>query len=105
MVHFVAVLAQAEQFCFHVSRVPHADALVSRSRDHKAFVEGRVVYREDLGNVGLDALTTSRLTSIPYFEFFVVAHRGELVDIVMVPANVLDHLRVRLPHVQRVDRW
>ena len=53
----------------------------------------------------LDALSAIRLTGVPNFEFFVVADRSKLIQVVMVPADVLDDLRMGFPCVQRINSW
>ena len=55
--------------------------------------------------MGFDRLAGLLLTHVPDFEFLVVAYRCEFVAVVMVPADVFNHLGVGLPRYQRVDCW
>ena len=103
-IDFVSVLPETEQLGAHISGVPHCHALVCRARNHQILVEWGVVHTHDLGNVRVDVLGGPPLAHVPNFEFLVVTNRGKLVLIMMVPAHVLNHLRVSVVQLEhRVD--
>lgn len=97
------MLAEAEQLCFHVTCVPHRDASVSRAGDHQTLVEWGVVDGHNFSNVRFDALGGHFLSHVPDFQFLIVTHSSEFVDVVVVPADVLDDLGVCVKGNQRVD--
>jgi len=54
--------------------------------------------------VSLNVLADLLLALVPNFEPFVVTHARELMQVEVVPGDILDYLRVRVPLAQGVNR-
>ena len=54
--------------------------------------------------MSFDALARFLLSSVPNLEFLVIRYRCEFIQVVMVPANIFNHLGMALKGVDWVDR-
>ena len=98
------MLTQREQLCLCISYVPNCYTAVHTPRHHQVRVERGVVYAHDLSDVSLDVLADLLLALVPNLKSFVVTHARKLMQVKVVPGNILHYLRVSVPLAQGVDR-
>jgi len=94
------MLSQAEKLRAHVAAVPDSNGSISRAREHQALIKLGVVHRHDFSHVRLDAHCGGLLPKIPDLEFLVITDGGKLILIMVVPADVLDDLRMRVLYLE-----
>jgi len=91
------MLSQTKQLCFCVTDVPHCYCSIHTPCHHQILIERRVVNTHYLSYVCLDALADLLLPSVPNLQFFIITNTCKLIGIKLVPCNILDYLRVRIP--------
>ena len=100
LVNFITMLSETEQLGLHVASVPDGHAPISRPRQHQTRIKGRVVHRHYLRYVRFNALRRHLLSQVPNLELLIVTDWGELIEVKVIPADVLNNLGVSIRHTK-----